>query len=78
MNAYYHDNGHFAIQKQHLDSYFEESYWQDVDFYFFVLEKHPEIHSKIELLLFLFNENLDQEYLAIQDQEKRREFLEKN
>lgn len=56
MSAYYYDIGYFRLQKEQLDQYFEESYWQDVDFYFFVLIKHPEIHSKVALLHTVYEE----------------------
>ena len=58
-----------------LDRYFEESYWQDVDFYFFVLLKHPEIQAKISILHTIYLEGLESSYLKL-GIDKRGLFLE--
>lgn len=58
-----------------LDRYFEESYWQDVDFYFFVLLKHPEIQAKISILHTIYLEGLEASYLKLSVDE-RGVFLE--
>lgn len=70
MTAYYYDIGYFAIQKQELDKYFEESYWRDVDFYFYVLMKHPEIKTKVSILHDIYVNDLDEEYLQADESEK--------
>lgn len=70
MTAYYYDIGYFAIQKQELDKYFEESYWRDVDFYFYVLMKHPEIQAKVSILHEIYINDLDEDYLQADDSEK--------
>lgn len=44
----------FGTHKKLLDTYFEESYYQDVDFYFFVLSEHPEIKILFERLLSMY------------------------
>jgi hypothetical protein len=64
MSAYYYDIGYFRLQKQQLDKYFEESYWQDVDFYFFVLIKHTEFRSKVALLHAVYLEGLESTYMG--------------
>ncbi len=75
MNAYYYDIWHYKVQKLQLDRYFEESYWQDVDFYFFVLLKHPEIQAKISILHTIYLEGLESSYLNL-GIDKRGLFLE--
>lgn len=70
MTAYYYDIGYFAIQKQELDKYFEESYWRDVDFYFYVLMRHPEIKAKVSILHEIYISDLDETYLQADESEK--------
>ena len=48
-------NGDFEIHKKLLDRYFEKSYYRDVDFYFFVLDKHPVIRAQFEGLTLLLD-----------------------
>ena len=38
-------SGELATHQQLLDAYFEESYYRDVDFYFFVLDQDPALHT---------------------------------
>lgn len=48
--AHYLDSGKFTEQKAYLDRYFEESYYLDPDFFFFVLDKHVFFHAQFECL----------------------------
>ncbi len=78
--AFYQDHsaGIFEAQRARLDDYFEESYWRDVDFYFFVLDKHPELHAKFEILRTFFDSPCEIDaYLAISNTEDRISFLQK-
>lgn len=75
MNAYYYDTGYYKIQKSQLDKYFEESYWQDVDFYFFVLLKHSDIRTKVAILHAVYLEEMEDDFIRF-GIEERIVFLE--
>lgn len=75
IGAYQRGSDHYELQKRRLDVYFEQSYWRDVDFYFFVLDRHPEIHAKIEILLHICENRLESQYEA-KKEEDRGLFLE--
>ncbi len=79
MHAYHQNRGIriFQDQKSKLDSYFEESYWKDPDFYFFVLERHPDIRLQFEAIRLVFqNQKYLQECLNLPASQKR-EFLQR-
>lgn len=76
IGAYQRGSDHYELQKRRLDAYFEQSYWRDVDFYFFVLDRHPEIHAKIELLLHICENHLEGTYTMEETEEGKAGFLE--
>lgn len=76
--AYYLHSGKFAKQKAYLDQYFEESYYRDPDFFFFVLEKHRYYHALFECLKTLTaNPEARKAFGALATSEDRTEFLKK-
>lgn len=77
MYAHYLDSGKFAEQKAYLDRYFEESYYRDPDFFFFVLDKHPLFHTQFECLKsFSADENVGKGYAKLASSEEKAKFLE--
>lgn len=75
MYAYYSGTGKLSEQKAYLDRYFEESYWRDVDFYFFVLNKHPQYRAQFRIIQeMITSEKLLDEYLALHDGAEREFF----
>lgn len=76
--AYYLDSGKFAEQKAYLDQYFEESYYRDPDFFFFVLDKHPFFHAQFECVkAFSADSNVGKTYGQLVSVEEKAAFLEK-
>lgn len=76
--AHYLDSGKFAEQKAYLDRYFEESYYRDPDFFFFVLDKHQLFHTQFECLkAFAANEKIGDGYSKLGTVEEKAKFLEK-
>lgn len=74
--AYYLDSGMFAEQKAYLDRYFEESYYRDPDFFFFVLDKHPYFHAQFECLkAFAADPETARTYSKLENAEEKRKFL---
>lgn len=64
--AYYEGSGYLTAQRDYLDKYFEESYWRDVDFYFYVLEKYPQYRYQFEVLRHFYeNPDLQLQFLAL-------------
>lgn len=76
--AYYLHSGKFARQKAYLDQYFEESYYRDPDFFFFVLEKHRYYHALFECLKILTaNPVVRSDFAKLEATEDRTAFLRK-
>lgn len=74
--AHYLDSGKFAEQKAYLDTYFEESYYRDPDFFFFVIDKHPLFHAQFECLkAFAADDAIGKKYSKLETPEKKAEFL---
>ncbi len=74
--AFYEGSGQLPAQKAYLDRYFEESYWRDVDFYFYVLEKHPQYRMQFEILRYFYeNRDAQQVFLGLTTDEGRGDYL---
>ncbi len=76
--AHYLDSGKFAEQKAYLDRYFEESYYLDPDFFFFVLDKHDFFHAQFECLkAFVAENSTAKTYARLLTVEEKARFLSK-
>jgi hypothetical protein len=72
MYAYYLDTGRFNEQKAYLDRYFEESYYRDPDFFFFVLDKHPFFRLQFEAMkLFATDPENAKKYASLEDSKSK-------
>lgn len=74
--AHYLDSGKFVEQKAYLDRYFEESYYLDPDFFFFVLDKHDFFHAQFECLkAFVAESATAKAYSQLKTVEEKARFL---
>ncbi len=77
MYAYYMDTGRFARQKAYLDAYFEESWYRDPDFFFFILDKHPLFRIQFDAAKwFASNPEAARKYGTLGSPDEKRAFLE--